>query len=137
MNRRIWSRWVRPTTRPRRIDRPSATNDDPLRRQIDEIERALWREDPTFLLQVRRLQRVDTAYVLTVFALLAAGSVLVTIGAATSSLAAGCVGVIAMVAACLIDRRRQHALSRSPRDDTNPDRVDRPTGHGDTRYRGG
>jgi hypothetical protein len=136
MNRRICSRWVRPTTRPRRIDRPSATNDNPLHWQIDEIERALWCEDPTFLLHVRRLQRVDTAYVLTVFALLAAGSVLVTIGAATSSSASGCVGAIAMVAACLIDRRRGQTLRRSPEDDTNPDRVDRPTGHGDTRYRG-
>ena len=89
------------------------------------------------MLQVRRLQRVDTAYVLTVFALLAAGSVLFTVGAATSTIAAAGVGVIAMAAACLIDRRRQRALRRPPGDDTHPDRVDRRTGHGDTRHRGG
>jgi hypothetical protein len=97
----------------------------------------LWREDPAFMLQVRRLQRVDTAYVLMTFALLAAGSVLFAVGAATSTAAAGGVGVIAMAAACLIDRRHQRALRRPPRDDTHADRVDRPTGHGDSRDRGG
>lgn len=136
MTRRICRRWVRTTTRRGRAGGSSAA-DDPLRRQIDEVERALWREDPAFMLQVRRLQRVDTASVLTVFALLAAGIVLVTVGAATSTIAAGGVGVIAMAAACLIDRRHQRALHRSPRDATNRDRVDGPSGHGDTRYRGG
>lgn len=88
------------------------------------------------MLQVRRLQRIDTASVLTVFALLATGSVLVTVGAATSTIAAGAAGVLAMAAACLIDRRHQRALRRPPRDDTNSDRVGRPSGRSDTQYRG-
>jgi hypothetical protein len=137
MTRRICRRRVRATTRAGRTGRPSASNDDPLRRQIYDVEQALWREDPAFMSQVRRLQRVDTAYVLTIYALLAAGSVLFTVGVATSTIVAGGVGVLAMAAACLIDRRHQRALRRSPRDDTHPDRLDRPTGHRRTRHRGG
>lgn len=68
--------------------------------------------------QVRRVQRIDTASVLAVFALLAGGSVLATIGAATSTIALGGAGVITMAAACLIERRHQRALRRSPPDAT-------------------
>ena len=113
MRRRIGGRRDR-TTRRAHTRRSTVEHADPLRRQIDQVEQALWREDPALMLQVRRLQRIDTATVLTVFALLATGSVLVTVGAATSTIAAGGSGVIAMVAACVIDRRHQRALRRSP-----------------------
>jgi hypothetical protein len=96
----------------------------------------LWRDDTTFVKQFRRLQRVDTVYVLTTFALLAAGGVLVTVGAATATGVLWCVGVAAMAAACLIDRRRHHVLRRSAGDGTSPDRVDRRTGESDTEHRG-
>lgn len=129
----IRCRWLRATPRRGRTVRSSVANDDPIRLQIDGVERALWREDPAFMLQVRRIRRVDTAHVLTVFVLLAAGSVLVTVGAAASTIVAGGVGLVAMAAACLLDRRRQRVLRRSPRDDTKSDRVHRSTGQSDTR----
>ena len=85
--RRIGGRRDR-TTRRACTRRSTVEDADPFRRQIDQVEQALWREDPALMLHVRRLQRIDTATVLTVFALLAAGSVLVTVGAATSTIAA-------------------------------------------------
>ena len=135
MRRRSYRRWIRAATRRGRTI-SSTVGDDPLRRQINDLERALWREDPTLMLQVRRRHRIDPASVMTVFALLAAGSVLVTVGAATSTIAAGAAGVLAMAAACLIDRLHQRALRRPPRDDTNSARVGRPSGRSDTQYRG-
>jgi hypothetical protein len=121
MNRRRSRRSLRPATGARPPGRRASARDDPLRRQIDDMERALWREDPVFMLRVRRLELVDTASVLTVFALLASGGVLVAVGAATSTIASAGTGVLAMATACLVDRRRRRALRRSPRDAT--DRV--------------
>ena len=126
MSRRICRRRIRATTRPGGTSSSTVEDDDPLRRQINDVERALWRDDPTLMLHVRRLQRLDTASVLTVFALLATGSVLVTVGAATSTITAGGAGIIAMAAACLIDRRHKRTLRRPPRDAINPDRLGRP-----------
>jgi hypothetical protein len=96
----------------------------------------LWRDDTRFVKQFRRLQRVDTVYVLTTFALLAAGGVLVTVGAATANGVLWCVGVTAMAAACLIDRRRHHVLRRSAGGGMSSDRVDRRAGESDTEHRG-
>jgi hypothetical protein len=134
MRRRICQRWIR-ATRPGRTT-TSTVEDDPLHRQVNDLERALWRADPTLMLRVRRLQRLDAAVVVTVFALLAAGSVLLTVGAATSTITAGGAGISAMAGACLINRRHQRTLRRPPRDATNPERVDRRTGHSRGRKRG-
>ena len=135
MSRRICRRRIRATTRPRGTSSSTVEDDDPLRRQINDLERALWRDDPTLMLQIRRLQRLDTASVLTVFTLLATGSVLVTVGAATSTITAGGAGIITMAAACLIDRRHKRTLRHPPRDAINPDHLGRPSGQSDTRER--
>jgi hypothetical protein len=135
MSRRILPRWVQRAARPRSAERPGATNGNSLARLIDELELALSREYPAFLRQVRRIERADTIYVLTTFALLAAGVVLVVVGAATSTVAVALLGVSAMLAAWLLERRRQQALRQTPRDDRA--RVDRPAGRGNTRHTGG
>jgi hypothetical protein len=115
VNRRICRGRILTTTRAGRT-RSSNIEDDPLRRQINDIERVLWHDDPTLMLRIRRLQRLDTASVLTVFALMAIGSVLVTVGAATSTITVGGSGLIAMVAACLINRRHQRTLRQPPQE---------------------
>jgi hypothetical protein len=85
-----------------------------LRQQIDEIERALRREDPALLKRLRRLQRHDTMYALTVFAFLAGGAVLVTVGLATTTAAVFGIGVAAMLTAGVLDHRYRRALRRPP-----------------------
>ena len=90
-------------------------NDDPVTRAIDEIERALRRDDPAFLHRVQQLQRREMANVLTVLTLLASGAVLLTVGLATVSWPIWGAGLIALVASVLVDEHHKHSLDRLPR----------------------
>jgi hypothetical protein len=119
MNRGIWTRWFAATSAAR-SGRASATSDETLGQQIDEIERALRREDPALLKRVRRLQRRDTMSALTVFALLAGGAVLVTAGLATTTAAVLGIGVAAMLTAGVIDHCYRRALRRPPGESKTP-----------------
>lgn len=96
------------------------TNYDLLSRQIDEVELALRQEDPAFVRRFRRLQRRETVSVLTVFAFLASGAVLITVGLTMASVVTGSSGVIAMLAACLVEHLHQRALCRSSRERDDP-----------------
>ena len=120
MSRAIWSRWFSPASGARFADRTSARNDDPLSQQLAEIERALRREDPTFLKRLRRLRCNEVVNVLTVFGLLASGAVLVTVGLATASVTVCSIAITAMLTACFIDRRYHQALRRPPRESDAP-----------------
>jgi hypothetical protein len=90
--------------------------DDPLSVRLEGIERALRREDPVFARQFRRTERRDTLNVVLVFALLASGTVLLTVGLAAVSIVAACTGAAAMVLSCLVERHHQRDLRRPPRE---------------------
>lgn len=89
-------------------------NDDQVARTIEEIERALVQEDPVFLRRVRHLQRREAATVLSVFALLAVGAVLLTVGLATLSWVVWCGGLVSLAAAAAVDQHHQAQLRRFP-----------------------
>lgn len=72
--------------------------------EIDEIERALRAGDPELDKRLRRLQRREAVHVVSVFALLAVGAVLLVVGLAILSPVAWCVGVAAYLAAFVVDR---------------------------------
>ena len=84
-------------------------NNDRLVHEIDRIERALRRDDPLLVERFRQVQRRNTLNTVVVFSLLAMGAVLLTTGLATASFGTWGTGVIAFVAACLVDEayRRQ------------------------------
>ena len=110
MNRRI-----RPAPRThlaRVADRTSTANNDLLRRQIEDVELAFRREDPSFVRRFRRLQRSETLRVLTVFSFIAVGAVLMTVGLATSSVVATSLGIAAMLTGCLVEIRHRRVLRR-------------------------
>ncbi len=89
-------------------------NDDQVARAIHEIECALVQEDPIFLRRVRQLHRREAATVLSVFALLAAGAVLLTVGLATLSWVVWCGGLLSLVIAAVVDQHHQSHLRRFP-----------------------
>ena len=97
------------------MDLTSVANDDLFRRRIDAVERALGREDPAFVKRFRRLQRSEMLHDLTVFALLAVGAVVMTVGLATTAVFATSFGVAAMLAGLLVDVRHRRVERRWPR----------------------
>jgi hypothetical protein len=118
MNRRIRRA---PRTHPARFaDWTSTANDDLLRRQIDDVELALRREDPAFVRRFRRLQHSETLRVVTIFVFIAVGAVLMTVGLATASVVATSLGVAAMLAGCLVEIRHRRALRRWSREMDGP-----------------
>jgi Protein of unknown function (DUF3040) len=101
-------------------------NDDQVSRRIEELERALAQDaiekvehdlacdDPAFTKRFRALHRAEIATVLTVFVLLAAGAVLLTVGFATRSWPTWIAGVLAFLASFAVDEHHKHALRRTP-----------------------
>lgn len=90
-------------------------NIEHLVREIDEVEAALRRDDPALSKRLRALESGSSLAVGAVFALLAIGAVLVTIGLATLSLAVWSTGVAAFAASFLVDRFRQRRHREPPR----------------------
>lgn len=95
-------------------------DNDQLVRKVDELERALRRDDPSLSKRFEHLQRSDKWNALAVFSLLALSAVLLTTALATLSVAAGCAGVVAYLGSFLVDHRH-------PRQLTGPSREQRTT----------
>jgi fatty acid desaturase len=89
-------------------------NEEQVSAAIDEMERALQVEDPGLVRRVHALRRADVVNCVTVFALLAVGTVLLTVGLATVAWLPWSIGLIALVVAVAIDAHHQRAL-RLPR----------------------
>ena len=85
-------------------------NDEQVNEALGEIERALFAEDPAFAQRVRVAARREAMHVVAVFALLAAGAVLLTVGFATTAVVPWSIGVAALIAAVYIDEHRHRAL---------------------------
>jgi hypothetical protein len=86
--------------------------DDQVSRAIEEIEVGLAHDDPAFVRRVRALRRAEIGTVITVFLLLAAGTVLLTVGVATASSIAWGAGLLSFLASFVIDGHHKHALQR-------------------------
>jgi hypothetical protein len=84
-------------------------NDDQVNEALGEIERALLAEDPAFAARLRTRCRREAAHVVIVFALLAAGAVLLTVGFATTAVVPWSLGVGALLAAVLLDDHHRRA----------------------------
>jgi Protein of unknown function (DUF3040) len=91
-------------------------DNDQLVRKIDELERALRRDDPSLSKRLNQLQRRDKWNDVAVFSLLTLSAVLLATALATLSPAAGGAGVVAYLASFLVDRRHQRQLTGMPQD---------------------
>ncbi|HEY3142106.1 MAG TPA: DUF3040 domain-containing protein [Acidimicrobiales bacterium] len=89
-------------------------NDDQVRRTIEELEGSLACDDPALLKRFRALRRADIVNVLSVFALIAAGTVLLTVGLATRSWPLWTVGVAAFLTSFVVDEHHKRTLRRNP-----------------------
>jgi hypothetical protein len=89
-------------------------NDDKVTQTVDEIERELAHDDPAFVRRVSRLQRRDDVTVLSVFALLATGAVLLIAGLATGSWPAWAAGLFALASSVAVDEHHKRSLRRAP-----------------------
>jgi Protein of unknown function (DUF3040) len=87
-------------------------NDEQVRAAVDEIEQALRVEDPRFVRRVHAVCRNDACTVVTVFLLLAAGAVLLTVGVATVALVPWLLGLASLVTAVAVDDHHKKALRR-------------------------
>jgi hypothetical protein len=92
-------------------------NDDQLARQIDELERALERDDPSLAKRFDKLQRANTRNDVAVFSLLAISAVLLAVAFTTLSAVTGLGGVAAYLASFLVDTRYQRRLGGPPNQD--------------------
>jgi Protein of unknown function (DUF3040) len=89
------------------------SDDDHVSRAIEEIERALRAEDPSFMRRSRDRDQRPAITVIAVLSLLAASAVLLSLGLATASPAAWYVGVVACGASFLVDRHfKRHQRGR-------------------------
>ncbi|MGH9243889.1 MAG: DUF3040 domain-containing protein [Acidimicrobiales bacterium] len=84
--------------------------DDAVRHALEEMERGLEADDPAYLHRLRCLERHEALIAAAMFALLAAGAVLLTVGLATFTVAAWVGGLVALAAAVLVDRRHHRNL---------------------------
>jgi Protein of unknown function (DUF3040) len=89
-------------------------NDEQVRAAAAEIERELRVDDPAFVRRVHAVWRADAYVVVTVFLLLAAGAVLLTVGVATVALVPWSLGLASLVGAVIVDHHHKKAL-RKPR----------------------
>jgi hypothetical protein len=90
-------------------------NNDQLDRQIDEIdeiERTLLRNDPSFARRLRKLDQAHKRHDTVVFSLLAASALLLAVGVATLSLAAWIAGVCAYFSSYAVDTRHERKLQQ-------------------------
>jgi hypothetical protein len=101
-------------------------NEDQVSRRIEELERALVQDtleeveqrlaqdDSAFVQRFRAVHRAEIATVVTVFVLLATGTVLLTVGFATLSWPTWIGGVLSFLAAFAVDEHHKHILRRTP-----------------------
>jgi hypothetical protein len=89
-------------------------DDDHVSGAIERIEQGLAHEDPAFVQRVRALHRAEIGTAVTVFVLLATGTVLLTVGLATPSWFAWGAGLVALLVAVLVDEHHKHTLRRNP-----------------------
>ena len=87
-------------------------NDEQVRAEVDEIERALQVEDPGFVRRVNALRRSDAVNCVSVFVLLAVGAVLLTVGFATVAWLPWSIGLAALVVAVAVDDHHRRTLRR-------------------------
>ena len=87
-------------------------DDEQVRAEVAEMERALRVEDPRFVRKMHAACRADACAVVTVFILLAAGAVLLTVGVATVALVPWLLGLASLVAAVAVDDHHKKALRR-------------------------
>ena len=85
-------------------------NNDQLDRQIEELERLLHRDDPSWSKRFRELERGSTRNDVTVFSLLAISALLLGIGVANLSLVAFLTGAAAFVASFVVDHLHERRL---------------------------
>jgi hypothetical protein len=78
-------------------------NDEQIGRAIDELERALVIDDPEFVHRIRKVHRLETAHVVAVFVLLAAGLVLLTAGLASTAVVPWALGLASLLLAVVVD----------------------------------
>ena len=83
-------------------------NDEQVNAAIEDIERALVADDPAFVHRVQVVRRNDAINFVTVFVLLAAGAVLLTVGLATSEWVPWSIGVGLLIVSVLIDDHHRH-----------------------------
>ena len=83
---------------------------DLLERQIDEIERAVLHDDPSFAMRFR-LEAPDTGHETLVFLLLAADALLLAVGLTTLAPAAWFAGSAAFIASSVVDARHQRKFA--------------------------
>ena len=79
---------------------------------LHHIESCLEHDDPEFVQRMHRLQRADTVYAVTIFALLAVSAFLLLVGLATQTRWLWG-GGLAFVAAFHVDHRYQRGLARA------------------------
>ena len=101
-------------------------DDDQVKRTIEELERALAQDtilgfeqglahdDPAFMRRFRAVHRAEIATVITVFLCLASGTVLLTLGLATTSWPAWIGGLVAFAAAFAVDEHHKHTQRQTP-----------------------
>jgi hypothetical protein len=83
---------------------------NPLIDEIDEIERVLLRDDPTFARRLRKLDQPDKRHDTVVFSLLAVSAVLLGVGVATLSPSAWLAGACAYISSSVVDTRHERRL---------------------------
>ena len=87
-------------------------DDDQVKRTIEELEQGLTEDDPAFLKRYRALYRAEIATVISVFLLLASGTVLLTVGLATISWPTWIAAIVAFAASFIIDEHHKRTLRR-------------------------
>ena len=100
--------------------RRGTLTDEQVTRQIDELEQALQRGDPSPAEQFDERRRARARMDITVFSLLGAAVVLLALALATTSPIAGIGGVLAYVTAFGVGQRCARELHRPPPADTRP-----------------
>jgi hypothetical protein len=81
-------------------------------RQIEQLERGLLDDDPTFLQRFSHLERARRRNEVAVFGLLVVSVVLLAMGLAVQSIVAGGLGVAAYLLSFMVDRHYQHKLAK-------------------------
>lgn len=96
----------------RKVYAMTAIGNDSVNAAIDLIEQQLESDDPAYVRRFESAQRVETAKAVIVAVLLVSGAVLLTVGLGTLSWAAWISGVIALVAAVVVDEGHKRSLRR-------------------------
>jgi hypothetical protein len=80
--------------------------------EIDEIERTLLRDDPSFAIRLRKLDQTHKRHDTVVFSLLAATALLLAVGVATLSPVAWLAGACAYFSSFAVDIRHERKLQQ-------------------------